>query len=115
MRRLLLLAVATALLAPAHALAATYYVKTGGNDAASGTSIADAWSTVDPVNDRTFAPGDRILFEGGQTFAGPLWPPSSGAPGAPITYSSFGTGRATIASTDGNVVWLHGRSYVTLD
>ena len=80
--------------------AETYYISTTGNDGAAGTSIATAWRTVDKVNATAFGPGDHILFEGGETFAGGIWlhNGSYGTPTQPIVLSSYGTGRATIAS-----------------
>ena len=94
--------------------AATYYVSARGNDAAAGTSPAAAWRSLSKVNGFKLQPGDSVLLEGGQTFAGPLVPWGSGAPGAPVTFASYGTGRATISSQTNNIVFLHGASYVTL-
>ncbi len=113
--KLALLAVLAALALPAQALATTYYVSPSGNDTAVGTSPDHAWATVQAVNGHPFVPGDNILFEGGKTFAGPLWPSSSGSADAPITFGSYGDGLATISDASEAVVWLHGRSYVTLD
>jgi hypothetical protein len=50
--------------------ATTYYVSSQGDDANGGTTVADAWRTVAPVNATTFLPGDRVLFQAGHTFAG---------------------------------------------
>jgi hypothetical protein len=77
-------------------LATTYYVSPSGNDNNSGTSTSQAWKTTTKVNSRTFSPGDIILFEGGQTFTGGLVFTAGGTAVAPITLSSYGTGRATI-------------------
>ena len=90
--------------------ATTYYVSPTGNDLNAGTSTSTAWKTIAKVNSVTFAPGDSILFQGGQTFtAGPeyytagtitvrggLFFTSGGTPTSPITVSSYGTGRATL-------------------
>lgn len=95
--------------------AATYYVSPRGDDARPGTSPDAAWRTLTRVNSAKLQPGDAVLLEGGKTFEGPLVPWSSGLPGAPITFSSYGTGRATIASSVNNIVWFPGVSYVTLD
>lgn len=82
------------------AQAATFYISPGGNDADAGTSAGAAWRTIGKVNATTFQPGDKILFEGGQTFAGGIWlqAASRGTAAQPIVLSSYGTGRATIAS-----------------
>lgn len=75
-----------------------YYVSRSGSDNANGTAANRAWRSSDRVNDQTFKPGDRILFEGGQTFRGGLYFDGSerGTPDQPITISSYGTGRATL-------------------
>jgi Right handed beta helix region len=54
------------------------------------------------------------LLEGGQTFAGPVVVWAAGASGAPVTFGSYGTGRATISSQTNNIVFLHGASWVTI-
>lgn len=93
------------LLAPAAtASATTYYVRDGGSDARSGTSVARAWRTIERVNRAELRPGDRVLFAGGDVFAdATLQPSSSGTPGAPVTFGSFGRGLATIANKMGAV------------
>jgi len=80
--------------------AATYYISPRGNDAQAGTSASAAWRTIGRVNAATFQPGDRVLFEGGQTFAGSIYlqAASQGTAVQPLLVSSYGTGRATIAS-----------------
>ena len=75
----------------------TYYVSASGSDARSGTSPGQAWRTVGRVNRQLLAPGDGVLFEGGQTFAdSDLEPASSGAARAPIVYGSYGQGDAVL-------------------
>lgn len=75
---------------------ATYYVSPGGNDANAGTSPGSPWKTVAKVNGWTFIPGDSVLFQGGQTFAGSITFASSGTSSSPIVISSYGTGSAII-------------------
>lgn len=70
---------------------ATYLVGTGGN-----------FTTIAQVNAATFAPGDSILFQGGQTFSGAIISPSGGTPANPITFGSYGGGQATISSGNSN-------------
>jgi hypothetical protein len=97
------------------ALATTYYVSSAGSDAAAGTSQGNAWRTVGRVNSQTLAPGDNVLFESGATFGdATLMPRSSGSSGSPITFSSFGSGRATIANTNG-AVWFSGKNWLVFD
>lgn len=89
-------------LLPLSASAAPWYVSPNGNDNNSGLSPSAAWKTISKVNKKAFAPGDTIFFEGGGTFSGTLSPSRSGSATAPITYDSYGTGRATISSGSNN-------------
>jgi Bacterial Ig domain/Right handed beta helix region/Fibronectin type III domain len=116
MRRLSLsAAIAVSLFAAGHAAAATFYVSASGSDANPGTSQSAAWRTVGKVNAAALAPGDTVLFEGGQTFSDTtLMPSRSGSAGAPITFASYGAGRATIANANG-AVWFSGKGYLTFD
>jgi hypothetical protein len=50
-------------------LASTYYVSPTGDDTSDGRSPATAWQTIGRANGKNWNPGDRLLFEGGQTFA----------------------------------------------
>jgi len=82
---------------PASAL--TYYISPQGDDAQAGTKISTAWRTIDRVNAATLLPGDRVLFEGGQTFVGSLYLGSNaGTSAKPLVISSYGSQPATIAS-----------------
>src|SRR5437879_3171852 len=112
-RRLCLLtAVALAFAAPSCARAATYYVSPSGSDSAAGTSPAGAWQTVGRVDNVPLGPGDTVLFEGGATFADTdLEPRGSGASGAPVTFSSYGSGQANL--TRG--IWFASASYLVFD
>src|ERR687890_1918664 len=80
--------------------AATYYISASGNDANAGTSIATPWRSIARVNSSTFKPGDKILFEGGQTFQGGIWlgKATQGTAAQPIVVGSYGTSRADISS-----------------
>jgi len=87
----------------ARKLFAAYYVSPTGNDAASGLSPAEAWRTVERVNQQYLRAGTWILFEGGKTFDGGLYVSSreAGRADKPVVFSSYGTGgRATIRSGD---------------
>lgn len=94
--------------------AVTYYVSPAGDDSRAGTSPDAAWRTLAKVNNTELQPGDSVLLEGGRTFAGPLVPWGSGAAAAPVTFGSYGQGRATIASASNNIVFLHGAGWVTI-
>ena len=91
------------------ASAATFYISPNGNDNASGMAPAQAWRTVRKVNQTVFSPGDRILFEGGATFKGPvkLDKNDRGTRDAPIVLGSYRlakAGRATISAGRGRGV-----------
>jgi hypothetical protein len=99
----------------APAFAQTYYVSPAGSDSAAGTAQGNAWKTVGKVNSAALRPGDTVLFEGGTTFGdSTLMPTRSGAPGAPITFASYGSGRATIANANG-AVWFSGKTQLVFD
>lgn len=53
-----------------HTTAATYYVSNNGSDANDGLSPATAWKTIARVNQDTYIPGDKILFERGGEWTG---------------------------------------------
>ena len=76
--------------------ATNYCIKTGGNDALGGTSDATAWATISKVNSfwtaGSFAPGDQILFNRGNTFYGTIIPTESGTLANRITIGAYGTG-----------------------
>jgi hypothetical protein len=88
---------------------ASFYVSLSGNDSNSGTSPSNPWRTIAKVNQQRFASGNVIYFAGGQTFSGKLYfgPGSSGTPTAPITISSYGTGRATIYGGTGGAMFVY--------
>jgi hypothetical protein len=72
----------------------TYYVSTSGSDANSGTDASSPWQSLAKVDATTFQPGDRILFEDGDSWTGQLWPKGSGTADAPITLGSYGSSGA---------------------
>ena len=48
----------------------------------------------------TLDPGDTVLFQGGQTFAGTtLVPPQEGTSDLPVTFGAYGGGNATVTAT----------------
>ena len=52
--------------------AATYYVKNGGDDNASGRSHGEAWGSLGKVNSFAFSAGDVVLFHEGHRWVGQL-------------------------------------------
>ncbi len=75
-----------------------YYVNTSGSDSNNGTSTTTPFKTIAKVNSLSLSPGDSVLFQGGQTFSGAIVCPSTGLASAPITFGSYGGGRATVNS-----------------
>lgn len=74
-----------------HTTAATYYVSNNGSDANDGLSPATAWKTIARVNQDTYIPGDKILFERGGEWTGKtLAPQGSGSAAAYITIGAYG-------------------------
>lgn len=90
----------------------TYYVSVSGNNNNAGTSPAKAWRTIGKVNEKTFAAGDRVLFEGGSMFGGALTftAAEKGSAVAPIVLSSYGVGRAIINGGNGSAITLYNTS-----
>ena len=88
------------LLIQTSALATTYYVSPSGNDANSGTSQAQAWRTIDRVNQlgSGLQPGDQVLFQRGGTYRGRINVQTSGTSSQPIVLGSYGTGEAPVIS-----------------
>lgn len=83
----------------------SYYVDAiAGNDANSGTSTSAAWQTTAKVNANTYIPGDCILFNRGQTWAGTkLYFTGSGSAAHPIMVAAYGTGAKPVISARGSV------------
>lgn len=99
------------------ALGTTYFVSSSGNDALDGTAPATAWRTTGRVNTQTFAPGDKVRFEGGKTFSGNLYFDQSdaGTSSSPVTLDSYGSGRATIYAGNGNGVFVYNAAGFVID
>jgi hypothetical protein len=81
-------------------LLSTYYVNTSGSDSASGTVHRKCMEVHQSRQLAGTQGGDKVLFQGGQTFSGGLYVPSKecGTSTAPVTFSTYGSGRATINS-----------------
>ena len=73
-----------------------FYVSPRGSDSNPGTSPSTPWRTVTRANRADLGVGDGVLFEGGATYSDDaLMPPRSGAPGRPMVYGAYGSGKAT--------------------
>lgn len=71
----------------------TYYFSATGSDAADGLTPATAKQTITAANSLSLNAGDTIAFKGGDTFSGALVAQRSN-----MSYTSYGTGKATISS-----------------
>jgi hypothetical protein len=73
-----------------------YYLSNSGNDSNTGTSVSNAWQTIDKLNIELskVKAGDQVLFKCGDTFAGEISIPStvSGIKNNPIVFGSYGAG-----------------------
>lgn len=83
--------------------ATDYYVSssnTSANDLNNGTSPTTPWKTISKVNSMfsSLQPGDRILFNRGDTFYGTITISRSGSSANPITVGAYGTGSNPIIS-----------------
>jgi hypothetical protein len=86
------------------AAAADYYVDAQrGDDARSGTSHAEAWRTLERVNEQIFQPGDRLLFKAGTSCRGQLAPRGSGTEEKPIRIDKYDEGRLPRLDGEGRV------------
>jgi hypothetical protein len=95
----------------------TYYVNAEiGTDDGTGASASHPWKTIARANAVTLAPGDRLLFAGGQTFKGALIvnKETQGEAQRPILISSYGKGRATIDGGSGDGCRLTDCTFVRL-
>ena len=103
-------------LVPLPAGATVYYVAAAGTDTASGTSEGEAWQTLSKVNGQVLLPGDQVLFEGGQSFNGSLTldERDAGDPTAPVVFSSFGSGTATLIAGSSGGFYAYNTAGITL-
>ena len=78
----------------------TYFVASDGSDANPGTSADRPWATLARVNSARFAPGDAVVFRGGDTFTGCLTLSTTNLPrssaGAGLSLDVYGDGMYTI-------------------
>lgn len=110
-----LLAVVALFCLPGQGVARDYYLSPSGADSGLG-SKERPWATVRKANEVDLRPGDRILLEGGATFAGPLELNSkdAGSPSVKIVVTSYGTGRATIDGGNGRAISIDGSSHMAI-
>ena len=100
-----------------HEKAATYYVSNNGDDSKDGLTPETAWKTIARVNQDTYIPGDKILFErGGKWENTTLQPQGSGTADAYITIGAYGdeTAHKPRISANGKVadaLYLYNQEY----
>lgn len=78
-----------------------YYISLFGNDSNTGVSKQQPWQTVDRVNSAVLNAGDSVWFHSYQTFKGNLTLTGIDGSNKPITFRSYGEGRATIDAGTG--------------
>ncbi len=86
-----------------------FYVSPTGDDVATGGRDRP-WKTIERVNRATLKPGDRVLFEGGKTFAGTILldRADSGSAEKKVVIGSYGEGQATIDGGNGRALNAEG-------
>lgn len=99
-----------------------FYVANDGNDNADGMSRETPWASLSRVHERTYGPGDCLLFKRGHQWTGRLTPQGSGAAGQPIILSAYGDGAHPLIDGAGfeaggpmGGIHLSGQSYWTID
>ena len=97
----------------------TYYISPTGHDAASGTSANEAWQTIDKLNQETFSPGDRILFERGGSWLGMFHLKGSGSQSQSIVIGAYGDADMPHPVLDGNgyqsALLIYNDSFITVE
>lgn len=80
-----------------------YYINLSGDDSNLGISQKQPWQSIDRVNTTRLQPGDSVWFRADQTFNGnlTLFGANTDASDEPITFGSYGNGRATIDAGTG--------------
>lgn len=106
-------AAAAGIAAPAYAAGTARYVDCSAQTNGSGT-LASPYNSIAAVNALTLSAGDSVQFKAGTTCTGQLAPQGSGASGAPITVSAYGSGAKPIldaAGATGAVIKLLNQQY----
>lgn len=98
------------------ASATDYYVSNSGSDGNNGLSPATAWATLSKIQNTNFHPGDRILLDANSTFSGMLYLDNydAGTASNPVTVTSYGSGRATIAAGSGMAVFIYNAAGINI-
>ena len=92
-----------------------YCFSPSGSDDAGDGSPARPFQSIAKANVLSLHPGDRVLFEAGQTFPGAFRLDSaSGNAEHPIVIGSYGAGRASIDAGDEIGLSIHNASNITV-
>jgi hypothetical protein len=84
--------------------AETYHLDArAGDDARSGTSLDQAWKSLERVNAVELRPGDRVCFAAGGVWNGHLQIHAQGKPGQPIVIEATGRGARPRIEGEGKV------------
>lgn len=79
-----------------------FYVNSStGSDSNSGLTTGLAWQTLAKVNSASFAPGDVIAFQRGQTFTGSATIDDAGTSTNPILLTAYGSGSQPVLTNPG--------------
>lgn len=73
-----------------------YYISNEGSDANNGFTPSTSWQTLNKINNRTFQPGDSILFKRGESFYGSFKLKGAGNSSQRIIFSGYGIGNKPI-------------------
>ncbi len=85
----------------------TYYVSSSkGSDSNSGKSSSSPWKSMNKLNSTKFYPGDKILFQKGDSWIGQWSLQYSGTSSQPIYIGNFGSGSAPIISGNNSLAYL---------
>lgn len=97
--------------------AGSYYVDC--SEPSNGTGAeASPWNSLAAASAITYQPGDTIYFMRGATCEGMFAPSGSGTVSAPITITSYGTGRLPVidgGSANNAAIYLVNQSYWTIE
>ncbi len=90
----------------------SYFVDVlSGSDQNTGTSPAQAWQSIQKVNQVALMPGDSVLFRRGGNWLENLVPKGSGAEGKRIVIGAYGQGSAPVLNARGVISGGEAASY----
>ena len=84
---------------------ATYYISPTGLDSNAGTSAAAPWKSIARINQRDLNAGDRVLLQGGATFATPAPSSTNLVLDGGFESGNFGAWAKSLDATAGNTTF----------